>query len=126
MAALMHGITPLWASEIEPYPIRVAQFEGQDEYHPVDAQWCRGGGKSTMICCGFDAYNQASTGSVSKSLTNKATDSDHTPVVAVESYGFDPAERRQVGDLFLEERAKTVTNGTCPGHHNGVLALLND
>lgn len=22
---------------------RIAQFEGQDEYHPVDAQWCRGG-----------------------------------------------------------------------------------
>lgn len=41
-----------------------------------------------MICCGFDAYNQASTGSVSKSLTNKATDSDHTPVVAVDVGGL--------------------------------------
>lgn len=76
---------------------RIAQFEGQDEYHPVDAQWCRGGRKSTMICCGFDAYNQASTGSVSKSLTNKATDSDHTPVVAVEDCGFDVYNFQETG-----------------------------
>lgn len=30
---------------------------------------------------GFDGYNQCSTGTISKGLTNRATDSDHVPVV---------------------------------------------
>ena len=37
------------------------------------------------------------------------------------NYGFDQGASRDVGELFLEEKAKTVTNGTCPGHHNGVI-----
>ena len=36
------------------------------------------------------------------------------------SYGFDPGATRDVGDLFIEEKSKTLANGTCPGHHNGV------
>ena len=36
------------------------------------------------------------------------------------AYGFDPGASRDVGDLWLEEQSKTLTNGTCPGHHNGV------
>ena len=32
---------------------------------------------------GFDAYNQSVTGGVAKPLTNKATDSDHIPLVLI-------------------------------------------
>ena len=38
------------------------------------------------------------------------------------SYGFDPGASRDVGELFLEESSKTLSNGTCPGHHNGVVS----
>ena len=37
------------------------------------------------------------------------------------AYGFDPGASRDVGVLWLEEQSKTITNGTCPGHHNGVV-----
>ena len=37
------------------------------------------------------------------------------------AYGIDPGASRDVGDLFIEEQSKTITNGTCPGHHNGVV-----
>ena len=42
-----------------------------------------GGGSETLItnAIGFDSYNQQATGETSKPLTNKATDTDHTPVV---------------------------------------------
>ena len=36
------------------------------------------------------------------------------------AYGFDQGATRDVGKLFLKEQSKTITNGTCPGHHNGV------
>ena len=41
-----------------------------------------------------------------------------TPAIA---YGFDPGASRDVGALFIEECGKTLTNGTCPGHHDGVV-----
>lgn len=37
------------------------------------------------------------------------------------AYGFDPGASRDVGELFLPEMSKTLSNGTCPGHHNGVV-----
>ena len=37
------------------------------------------------------------------------------------AYGFDPYASRDVGVLFIEECGKTLTNGTCPGHPNGVV-----
>ena len=37
------------------------------------------------------------------------------------AYSFDPGASRDVGVLFIEECAKTLTNGTCPGHHDGVV-----
>jgi DNA (cytosine-5)-methyltransferase 1 len=37
------------------------------------------------------------------------------------AYGFDQGATRDVGVLFLEEQSKTLANGTCPGHHNGVV-----
>jgi DNA (cytosine-5)-methyltransferase 1 len=43
---------------------------------------------------------------------------DDTESVA---YSFDPGASRDVGVLFIEECGKTLTNGTCPGHHDGVV-----
>ena len=40
------------------------------------------------------------------------------PAVA---YSFDPGASRDVGVLFIEECNKTLTNGTCPGHHDGIV-----
>lgn len=37
------------------------------------------------------------------------------------AFGFDPEATRDVGVLWLQEMSKTLTNGTCPGHHNGVV-----
>lgn len=43
----------------------------------------------------------------------------------VKAFGFDQGASRDVGDLFLPEVAKTLSNGTCPGHHNGVCIVLD-
>lgn len=37
------------------------------------------------------------------------------------AYGFDQGATRDVGVLFIEETSKTLANGSCPGHHNGVV-----
>jgi DNA (cytosine-5)-methyltransferase 1 len=47
-----------------------------------------------------------------------ATDYKDPQLVA---YSFDPGASRDVGVLFIEECGKTLTNGTCPGHHDGVV-----
>lgn len=39
----------------------------------------------------------------------------------IKAFGFDQGATRDVGALFIPEAAKTVTNGSCPGHHNGVV-----
>ena len=39
----------------------------------------------------------------------------------IAAYSFDPGASRDVGVLFIEECNKTLTNGTCPGHHDGVV-----
>ena len=41
------------------------------------------------------------------------------------AYSFDPGASRDVGVLFIEECGKTLTNGTCPGHHDGVVIATN-
>ena len=69
-----------------------------------------------------------------KSIGRKETNSCHGLGVSEETaytltgidrhavaYGFDPGASRDVGDLWIEEQSKTLTNGTCPGHHNGVV-----
>ena len=47
------------------------------------------------------------------------SDSHGTPHAV--AYGFDQGATRDVGVLWLEEQSKTLTNGSCPGHHNGVV-----
>ena len=61
-------------------------------------------------------FTRASENGVADTLV--ATDYKDPQLV---SYGIDPGAARDVGDLFIEEQSKTITNGTCPGHHNGVV-----
>ena len=51
-----------------------------------------------------------------------------TPELVVEpvAYGIDQGATRDVGKLFLEETSKTLANGTCPGHHQGVVLAYPD
>lgn len=42
----------------------------------------------------------------------------------IKAYGFDQGASRDVGILFIPEVSKTLTNGTCAGHHNGVVQLI--
>ena len=42
----------------------------------------------------------------------------------VKAFGFDQGASRDVGVLFLPETSKTLSNGSCPGHHNGVVQAL--
>lgn len=53
-------------------------------------------------------------------VTDKSYTLNATEVHGV-AYGFDPGASRDVGALFIEECAKTLTIGTCPGHHDGVV-----
>jgi DNA (cytosine-5)-methyltransferase 1 len=41
------------------------------------------------------------------------------------AYSFDPGASRDVGVLFIEECAKPLTIGTCPGHHDGVVVAVD-
>ena len=43
------------------------------------------------------------------------------PGAVVAPFGFDPSCARDLGKYFLEDCGNTLLNGTCPGHHNGVL-----
>ena len=43
------------------------------------------------------------------------------PGAVVAPYGFDPSCARDLGKYFLEDCGNTLLNGTCPGHHNGVM-----
>ena len=44
----------------------------------------------------------------------------------VKAFGFDQGATRDVGVLFLPEVSKTLANGSCPGHHNGVVVNEQD
>ena len=77
---------------------------------------------SPAVAYGVDVYNQALTDDKAKTLNSAASDADHVPCV---TYSFDPGASRDVGALFIEECAKTLTNGTCPGHHDGVVIAEN-
>ena len=72
---------------------------------------CEGGGKGTLI-------------QVDKSAT-LATNNDQYLFQSV-AYGFDQGATRDVGVIFLEEQSKTLANGSCPGHHNGVVIAIEN
>jgi DNA (cytosine-5)-methyltransferase 1 len=81
-------------------------------------QNCNGGVKT------YDARGNGN-GEVCCTITgdheNRVT--DYTALVT--AYGFDQGATRDVGALFLEGASKTLVNGSCPGHHNGVVICMD-
>ena len=39
----------------------------------------------------------------------------------IKTFSFDPGADRDVGIYFIPEKSKALTNGSCPGHHNGIV-----
>ena len=79
----------------------------------------------TAVCYGIgrDTFNQ---GKNAKFAPTFAEETQPTlvakgPGAVALPYGFDPSASRDVGQYFLEDCGNTLVNGTCPGHHNGVV-----
>lgn len=86
------------------------------------------------VCYGVDLYNQCLTGGVSKSLNNRATDSDHVPCVIC--YGISAYESNAMkssnphSGIYIAETSRTLDfnggnpacnqgGGACAVHQNG-------
>ena len=52
--------------------------------------------------------------------TNPDPSKNQGGVAVVQTLGFDPSCSRDVGQYVHEDMANTLTNGSCPGYHNGV------
>lgn len=91
---------------------------------------CRVGGAMPPIIargpgavCYWNGENKVGTLTANNANgAQRMPDKEHFNCV-IESYVFDQGASRDVGKLFLEEQSKTITNGTCPGHHNGVIEM---
>ena len=72
---------------------------------------------------GRDAYNQGQNAKYMPSIEEELQPTlvAKGPGAVASPYGFDPSASRDLGDYFLEDCGNTLVNGTCPGHHNGVL-----
>ena len=72
---------------------------------------------------GRDAYNQGQNAKFNPSIEEELQPTlvAKGPGAVAAPYGFDPSASRDLGQYFLEDCGNTVVNGTCPGHHNGVL-----
>ena len=67
---------------------------------------------------GFDAYNQAVTGNVTKSLTAIKSDADHVPVVCMAT--------QQGGAEIMEDKCPTITaSAGMSGNNQPVVALID-
>ena len=77
---------------------------------------------------GADVYNTALTGDVACTLTSEGYTSTgtHPKVVIANALGFDPQAHRDVGQYVHENIANTLTNGTNPGWHNGVVVAIEN
>jgi len=77
------------------------------------------------VCYGIgrDAFNQGKNAQFTPSVSaeRQPTLVAKGPGAVATPYGFDPSATRDVGQYFLEDCGNTLVNGTCPGHHNGVV-----
>ena len=76
------GVRGYFAEGRTPWQTTPADAQGStgaDDREGESLDRARGGQQLDAV--GFDAYNQTVTGDVAKSLTSRATDTDHTPVV---------------------------------------------
>ena len=74
LAAVRNGIVPVWASEIEPFPIRVTQKHFPDIIHVGDITKLNGAELPPVdiICGGSPCQVPASLGPVPACLWNKS------------------------------------------------------
>ena len=72
---------------------------------------------------GRDAFNQGKNAQFTPSVSEETQPTlvAKGPGAVATPYGFDPSATRDVGQYFLEDCGNTLVNGTCPGHHNGVV-----
>ena len=77
------------------------------------------------VCYGVgrDTFNQGRNAKFAPSFSEEVqpTMVAKGPGAVVSPYGFDPSCARDLGKYFLEDCGNTLVNGTCPGHHNGVM-----
>jgi len=77
------------------------------------------------VCYGIgrDTFNQGKNAKFAPSFSEETqpTMVAKGPGAVAHPFGFDPSASRDVGQYFLEDCGNTVVNGTCPGHHNGVM-----
>ena len=72
---------------------------------------------------GRDAFNQGKNAQFKPSIEEETQPTlvAKGPGAVAAPYGFDPSATRDVGQYFIEDCGNTLVNGTCPGHHNGVV-----
>ena len=72
---------------------------------------------------GRDAFNQGKNAQFKPSIEEETQPTlvAKGPGAVAAPYGFDPSATRDVGQYVLEDCGNTLVNGTCPGHHNGVV-----
>ena len=77
------------------------------------------------VCYGIgrDAFNQGKNAQFTPSVRKESQPTlvAKGPGAVAHPYGFDPSATRDLGQYFLEDCGNTLVNGTCPGHHNGVM-----
>ena len=77
------------------------------------------------VCYGIgrDAFNQGKNAQFTPSVREESQPTlvAKGPGAVAHPYGFDPSASRDLGQYFLEDCGNTLVNGTCPGHHNGVM-----
>ena len=93
----------------------VADFGGQTA---PEILFERGGVQGDSVPCGEEG--KGSSGNLGEGVEGASASGGMT------SYRFDQGAARDVGRLFIKESSKTLSNGTCPGHHNGVLTIKDE
>ena len=77
------------------------------------------------VCYGVgrDAFNQGKNAQFTPSVREESQPTlvAKGPGAVALPYGFDPSASRDLGQYFLEDCGNTLVNGSCPGHHNGVM-----
>ena len=77
------------------------------------------------VCYGVgrDAFNQGKNAQFTPSVREEIQPTlvAKGPGAVAHPYGFDPSASRDLGQYFLEDCGNTLVNGSCPGHHNGVM-----
>ena len=68
--------------------------------------------------------NLDESGTVQTLTSRMGTGGGNVPMVMT-TFSFDPSASRDVGEFFIKECNKPLTNGTSPGHHDGVVIAFD-